>query len=75
MKVSEAIGKPRLTDREIDIIELVSAGLSNKEIGNKLGLSEKTVKNRLAGIFEKLNASDRTHAVVIALERGFIGPS
>lgn len=73
MKVSEAVGKPELTDREIDIIELVGLGLSNKEVANKLGLSEKTVKNRLVGIFEKLEAADRTHAVVIAMERGFIG--
>ena len=73
MKVSDAVGKPELTDREIDIIELVASGLSNKEVANKLGLTEKTVKNRLVGIFEKLEASDRTHAVVIAMERGFIG--
>ncbi len=75
IKLGESMGLPELTDREVAIIEQIAAGLSNKEVANKLGLSEKTVKNRLIAVFSKLNASDRTHAVVIAMERGFIDPS
>lgn len=74
-KISYSAGQNTLTLREVEIIEQVAAGLSNKEIGSKLSISEKTVKNRLMAIFAKLGASDRTHAVVIAIERGFIGPT
>jgi DNA-binding NarL/FixJ family response regulator len=66
-------GFPGLTDREAEVLTEVSRGLGNREIGETLGCSEKTVKNHLNSIFVKLDASDRTHAVMIALERGLIG--
>lgn len=73
-RVGEAEGRPVLSDREREILSCVAAGLGNREIGAQLGLTEKTVKNHLNRIFTKLDASDRTHAVMIALERGILNP-
>lgn len=73
-KIAQAKNLPALTPREVEIIAQVSNGLSNKQVGSVLGLTEKTVKNHLNSIFAKLEASDRTHAVMIAIERGIIGP-
>jgi DNA-binding NarL/FixJ family response regulator len=53
-------------------MEHVAAGFSNKEVGAQLGMAEKTVKNHLNSVFAKLDASDRTQAVVIAIDRGII---
>ncbi len=61
-----------LTPREIDVLRLVAAGNSNKEIGARLSLTEVTVKSHVKSILAKLGASDRTHAVTIALRRGII---
>ncbi|MBB3178777.1 response regulator transcription factor [Variovorax sp. Sphag1AA] len=62
-----------LSEREIQVLRLVSQGLANKEIGKQLLLSEGTVKNYLAQILSKLGAADRTNAVVLALSRGILG--
>jgi DNA-binding NarL/FixJ family response regulator len=59
-----------LTDREIEVLRRVAAGHSNKQIANELGVSESTVKAHIHSILPKLNASDRTHAVTIAIKRG-----
>lgn len=61
-----------VTSRELDVLRGVAGGSSNKIIASKLHISEQTVKNHLKSIFAKLNASDRTHAVMIALKRGFL---
>jgi DNA-binding NarL/FixJ family response regulator len=61
-----------LTPAEIDVLRLVAAGNANKPIADYLGLTEDTVKNRIRSILSKLNANDRTHAVMIALKRGII---
>jgi DNA-binding NarL/FixJ family response regulator len=61
-----------LTSREIEVIELASAGKSNRSIGEQLGISEATVKVHMRSVLAKLGANDRTHAVVLAVERGFI---
>lgn len=74
-KCTLSTGQPSLTPREVKILEQVSRGLSNKEVGTNLGLAEKTVKNHLIVIFMKLDASDRTHAVMIAIEQGIIDPN
>ncbi|HYP42220.1 MAG TPA: response regulator transcription factor, partial [Chloroflexia bacterium] len=55
-----------LTNREIEILTLIAAGSSNREIGDKLFLSEKTIKNYITSIFQKLQTSDRTQAAVYA---------
>jgi DNA-binding NarL/FixJ family response regulator len=61
-----------LSDREIDVLRSVAAGNSNKLIAEKLAISEATVKGHIKSILSKLGANDRTHAVTIALNRGFI---
>lgn len=63
-KDMSAYDKYGITDKEFDIIELVADGLSNKEIANKLFLSEGTVRNYLSTILEKLNLRDRTQLAI-----------
>lgn len=58
-----------LTEREAQVLRLVARGASNKQIASKLGISEKTVKNHLSVIFEKLNVSSRTEAAILALRK------
>lgn len=61
-----------LTEREVQVLEGIAGGLSNKEIGDELGIAEATVKSHVNGILAKLEANDRTDAVMIALKRGLI---
>jgi len=61
-----------LTEREEDVLRLLAEGLSNKEIGARLFLAEGTVKNYTSAIIGKLQANDRTHAVVTALRHGLV---
>lgn len=61
-----------LTHRESEILNLVARGLTNKQIGYLLGISEQTVKNHLTSLLRKIGASDRTQAVVYALKHGWI---
>ena len=61
-----------LTQRELQVLQLAADGLSNKEIGERLVISEKTAKNHTANIFSKLQVNDRTQAVVYALRKGLI---
>ncbi len=61
-----------LSPRELEILQAVARGLSNKEIGRRLYVSEATVKTHLLRIFDKLGVDDRTAAVTVALERGII---
>ena len=65
----EALG---LTPRELEILELIARGLSNKEIASQLFVSENTVKTHSSRVFDKLNARRRTQAVQIAKEQGLI---
>jgi DNA-binding NarL/FixJ family response regulator len=69
---SRPIGRD-LTDREIQVLEGIASGLSNKEIGAELGIAEATVKSHVNGVLAKLEAKDRTDAAMIALKRGLIG--
>jgi DNA-binding NarL/FixJ family response regulator len=62
--------KPALTVRETEVVRLIADGLSNKEIGVRLALSEKTVKSHLGHIFSKLKISGRTRAAIHALKTG-----
>ncbi len=61
-----------LSEKEADILRCVAMGLSNKEIAEQLAYSEKTVKNYLSIIFQKLNIRDRTQAAIFALRHGLI---
>jgi DNA-binding NarL/FixJ family response regulator len=61
-----------LSAREIEVLRMVADGGSNKMIADHLKLSEDTVKGHMRSILSKLNANDRTHAVTIAVKRGFI---
>ena len=61
-----------LTTREIDVLRLIAGGNTNKLIADQLSITEETVKGYVKNILSKLGASDRTHAVTIALKRGFI---
>jgi len=65
-------GEDALTLRELDVLESVAMGKSNKIIADDLNLSVHTVKGHVQSILAKLEASDRTHAVVIALKRGIL---
>lgn len=60
------------TDREIETLELAARGKTNKEIADKLSVSIRTVEAHLGHIFEKLNVSSRTEAVILALKKGWI---
>jgi DNA-binding NarL/FixJ family response regulator len=61
-----------LSKREIEVLQLAAGGQSNKRIGVHLAISEETVKVHMKSILSKLNASDRTHAVTQAIERGIL---
>ena len=61
-----------LSPRELEILQAVARGLSNRDIGRQLYVSEATVKTHLLRIFGKLGVDDRTAAVTVALERGII---
>lgn len=61
-----------LTPREIEILDCVAQGNSNKEIGHLLGISDQTVKNHITSILRKLAVNDRTQAVIFALRHGWI---
>jgi len=61
-----------LSPREMEILQFVTNGLSNKEIATKLGISQQTVKNHMTSILKKLNVQDRTQAAVTALRHGWV---
>ena len=61
-----------MTNRQLEILVNVARGRTNKQIGEVLGLSERTVRNHMRVILHKLESADRTRAVVVAIERGWI---
>ena len=65
-------GEETLTQREIEVLKLVAAGNSNREIGAQLCVTEETAKAHMKRIIAKLGANDRTHAVTLAMARGFL---
>lgn len=65
----------QLTGREVEVLTLVANGMSNREIASALGIAERTVKNHISNIFQKLHVNDRTQAVVIALQQRLISGS
>jgi DNA-binding NarL/FixJ family response regulator len=71
-EIAEHVADDTLTDRELEVLRRVAAGKSNKLIAAELDISEGTVKTHMKSILPKLGASDRTHAVMIALRRGIL---
>jgi len=72
MRLAERMASSDLTSREMEVLELIVRGQSNKEIGASLTISEATVKSHINNILSKLGVSDRTQAVTTALQRGLV---
>jgi DNA-binding NarL/FixJ family response regulator len=70
--MAEYMGFESLSKREIEVLQTVAAGCSNKIIADNLGISEDTVKGHMKNILSKLHANDRTHAVIVAMKRGIM---
>lgn len=70
--LAERVTKDELSSREIEVLRLIAAGNSNKEIADQLCIGEATVKSHVTNILSKLSANDRAHAVTIGLIRGII---
>jgi DNA-binding NarL/FixJ family response regulator len=71
-ELAEHAADDHLTSREIEVLRLIAAGKANKLVASDLSITEETVKGHVKSILSKLGASDRTHAVTIALKRGII---
>lgn len=71
-RLAERASMPTLTSREVEVLQLISQGLRNKEVGAMLGITEGTVQIHVKNIFAKLQVNDRTGAVQVAVRRGLI---
>lgn len=71
-KLAERMSGQALTARELNVLERIVAGRSNKEIASDLDISEATVKTHVNNLLGKLGVSDRTHAATVALQRGIV---
>jgi DNA-binding NarL/FixJ family response regulator len=69
---SRMMGRDVLTPREVEVLQRIARGLTNKAIAAELEISDRTVQGHIANIFEKLGAESRTDAVMIALRAGWI---
>ena len=72
IQIAEHAAADELSEREVEVLRCVARGAANKEVAARLHISEETVKVHVKHILEKLAATDRTHAVTIALSRGII---
>jgi len=70
--IAAHVNSNELTTRELEVLQSVSTGKSNKAVADSLNISEDTVKGHVRNVLAKLRANDRTHAVMIALERGYL---
>lgn len=71
-RLTRYIGAKKISEREIEVLRLIALGKSNKEISQRLDIAVDTVKMHVKNLLQKLHASDRTQAVVIAIQRGLI---
>ena len=71
-RIASRLSRPVLTARELDVLQMVAKGRSNREIGDDLGIVEGTVKAHITNIFAKLRAVDRTQAVTNAIKQGVL---
>ena len=70
--IAEHMADKPLSERETEVLRLIAAGHRNKSVANVLSITEDTVKMHVKNCMSKLGAHDRTHAVTIAIQRGFI---
>ncbi|MEO6196633.1 MAG: response regulator transcription factor [Dehalococcoidia bacterium] len=70
--VSRPLPYEQLTRRELEVLQSAADGLTNKEIAERLFITEKTTKNHISNIFSKLNVNDRTQAILYALRQGLV---
>jgi len=70
--LAEHLGEEDLTSRELEVLQLVRDGYKNKQVADRLSISENTVNFHIKNIIGKLGANDRTHAVTIAVRRGLL---
>jgi DNA-binding NarL/FixJ family response regulator len=70
--LAEHLGEQPLTARELEVLQLIRDGFKNKQVADRLSISENTVNFHIKHIVEKLGANDRTHAVTIAVRRGLL---
>jgi len=71
-RLADRMTRSNLTARELEILEMLAKGLTNKQIGIALGISDNTARNHVNSIIEKLEVSDRTEAATAAIEQGII---
>lgn len=71
-RLAEHMGEDSLTDRELEVLELIRDGNRNKQIADHLSIAETTVNFHIKNLVDKLRANDRTHAVTIAVRRGLL---
>ena len=72
-RMAECMLQPVLTGREQDVMDLVAAGLCNKEVARRLGIALGTVKAHVRVVLDKLGVSTRVQAVIVARQRGLVG--
>jgi two-component system NarL family response regulator len=71
-RLADRMMRSNLTARELEILEMLAKGRTNKEIGNALKISDNTVRNHVINIIDKLGVSDRTEAATTAIQRGIL---
>jgi len=71
-RLAEHLGEEELTARELEVLRLIRDGYRNKQIADQLAIAETTVNFHIKNLVDKLGANDRTHAVTIAIRRGFL---
>ena len=71
-RLAEHLGEEDLTARELEVLRLIRDGYRNKQIADQLAIAETTVNFHIKNLVDKLGANDRTHAVTIAIRRGFL---
>lgn len=71
-RLPDQLRQPKLTARELNVLQMIAGGRSNKEIADVLGIVEGTVKVHVTNVLGKLHAADRTQAVTIAMKRGLL---
>ena len=73
--LAERLSRSELSAREQEVLRHVAKGLTNREIGKLLYISDKTVRNHVVSCLEKIGAKDRTEAIAIAIHRGLLAPA